>query len=136
MTTTRGATFIRNAGQPSESLVTQSSVPFPEFRIEESGGILGLVRNFRQLVEAVKAATVTSRSLPFGGPFTYVVGYSFSASTPVQIAHRLGTKNVRAWLGHKSGPGDVSVGAVDDTYITLVPSAFTFTADVLLLVTP
>jgi hypothetical protein len=131
----RGATFVRNAGASNETSVTQQSTSFPQFRIEEDAGIAGLVKNFRLLVESVRAATMTSRSLPFGGPLVYVVAYSFTSGAAAQIPHRLGTANVRVWLGHKSAAGDVVVNSVDDTYATVTPTA-TFVADVLFLVTP
>lgn len=136
MTSKGGATaFVVNPGTSNETVVTQIATPLPQIRIAGNSELPEVIRQVNLFMEAVHLATTGSRSLPRSGPDSYLLGYSFTATKQVRLAHRLGTDRVRVWLGHKTAIGDISVDKVDTSFAWVTPNA-TFTADVWFLVSP
>ena len=140
-----GANIVKNAGAATQQVISQVSVPFRRIRLLASATLADLIRSFNLLVESVDRATLAARSLPFGGPYTYVQDVAFTNTVDTVIPHLLQTTNVRAWIGlpnGRTGFGGVTAGSpyavvtlVDDNFITFAAKG-TFTADVLLVVIP
>lgn len=131
----RGSVFVENPGTAQESVNGQVAVPFRHIRLMGDAAPIEIAKQVNLLDQATAEATLASRSLPFSGPVSYLVGYSFTASQPTRIAHRLQTDRVRLWVGHKLAAGDLIVSSVDSTFAYVTPTA-TFIADVMFLVIP
>ena len=131
----RGNTFVYNPGTANETSKGQVAIPFTHIRLTGQGGLPEIVRQVNLLDQAAADATIGARSMPFCGPLTYFVSYSFTNNVPATLVHRLGTTNVRVWLGHQSDYGQVKVKSVDTNFVTVLPNA-SFTADVMFLVIP
>lgn len=131
-----GTAFVKNPGTSQESVVSQVAVSFPDLRLRGDSSLPEVIRQVNLLEVATAQATLSARSLPFGGPCSYLVGFQFTNATKVRLAHRLMTDRVRLWLGHKdTAGGDVAVTAVDSNFVTVLPNA-TFVADVMFLTIP
>jgi hypothetical protein len=128
--------FVQNPGTSNEVVVSQQTIPFQHPRLAGSAGLQEVIRQVNLLEENTYQATLASRSLPFAGPCSYLVGYSFTNGQATRLFHRLQTDRVRLWLGHKQvAYGDLKVTDVTAQYVAVVPNA-TFTADVMFLVIP
>lgn len=139
-TSIRGVTFVQNAGQPTERIVTKTSVPLLRRRLT-TGQPEEVLRTFNLAMEDMHAATLGARSIPFGGPIVVLQGVGFTlGGADAKLAHRL--KSAKTILLTLAQPRVLTAGtpfawvvAVDDTNITLRPLG-TFTADVVLGVGP
>lgn len=128
-------TFVQNPGTSNESVTSQIAVPLSRLRLTGQAQLPEVIRQVNLLEEAINQATLGPRSLPFSGPISYLVDYSFPANQQVRISHRLGTDRVRVWIGHQSDFGSVQVVSVTNLLATLQANA-AFTADIMFLVIP
>lgn len=129
------STFVQNPGTSNETTISQVAVPLQRLRLTGSAQLPEVIRQVNLLEESVNQATLGPRSLPFSGPLSYLVDYSFTANQHVRVAHRLGTDRVRLWVGHQSDFGSVRVISITNLIATLEANA-AFTADIMFLVIP
>jgi hypothetical protein len=131
--------YVHDAGTDTETVTQKTSVPLLRSRLE-TGQPDEVKRVFNLFADDIHAATLGSRSIPFGGPVVVLRQVAFTNGTALALAHRM--KSDKAVLLFLSHPTGLSAGAplawvtsVDDANITLMPQG-TFSADVVIGVAP
>jgi hypothetical protein len=143
-TSIHGVTFVQNVGTPQERVITQTSVPLERRQMLTSTASkpAEIARVFNGAMEDLHAATLGSRSIPFGGPLVILQGIAFTNTKDIILPHHL--KSAKAMLLMLAHPRLLTAGIpfavvqsaagvllVDDRTITL-SALGTFTADVVL----
>src|SRR4029077_4698903 len=145
MTKIRGTSFVQNVGTSLETSHTKTAVPILRRRLSPKPTQEEIAREFNLSQEEIHSATLSARSLPFGGAGLVREYVIFANGTAITLGHRLKTARIAFELVNfrqtsLAAPIAGALAAyvplaasgaamVDENLITIMPLG-TFTADV------